>query len=208
VPCWRASAAGWIPGPPGRPGMRIAPDPPWRSSGGRKGRTGARGGNRETRAAEGFGDPPAPLAGFQVRKARRRLRVCRAAPRALSTVIRGGAASTSPVIATAESAMVCGFPGHWCGGSRVLSFAVPDWSPLLLVVSRAGVFLTSAPSSGGEVRNTEAARCELVCAGSRGDRDGTAARSARTRGRCAAPSVCEVCTGCARWCWACQRGLM
>jgi hypothetical protein len=54
------------------------------------------------------------------------------------------------------------------------------------------MFLTSAARSGGEVRNTEAARCELVCAGSRGDQAGTAARSALTRGCRAVRSVCGV----------------
>jgi hypothetical protein len=37
----------------------------------------------------------------------------------------------------------------------------------------------------GEVGNTEAARSERIRAGRRGDRDGNAAHSARTRGRCA-----------------------
>jgi hypothetical protein len=45
----------------------------------------------------------------------------------------------------------------------------------------------------------EAARSERVSAGRRGDRDGNAAHSARTRGRCAcAGSVRALAAGCAR----------
>jgi hypothetical protein len=52
------------------------------------------------------------------------------------------------------------------------------------------------PSRGGdEVGNTEAARSEHVSAGSRGDRAGTAARSVRTRVRCAVRPLFGVCAG-------------
>ena len=58
--------------------------------------------------------------------------------------------------------------------------------PVLVVLAR-----------GGEVRNAEAEQSERVSAGSRGDRAGNAARSARTRGRGAVRTVCGIWPGCA-----------
>jgi hypothetical protein len=85
------------------------------------------------------------------------------------------------------------------GGFRVPPSAFPDWSPLLPVHSQSravpDLALGSPARGGGEVGNMEAARSECVSAGRRGDRDGNAARSARTRGRCAARPVCGQCPG-------------
>jgi hypothetical protein len=87
--------------------------------------------------------------------------------------------------------LLCTFPGHSCD-----EFPLQCGSGLVppgVCYSRSrdgGSDLGHSPSrGGGEVGNTEAARSEHVSAGSRGNRAGTAAYSARTHGRGAVRSV-------------------
>jgi hypothetical protein len=110
--------------------------------------------------------------------------------------------------------VLCAFPGHLCGRScawsclpfpRSLVAAVPPWVLTLTVTlilifvlpgwvlfCGAGVFLTSAARSGGEVRKTEAERSgqhparPAAVAADLADRTGPARADAGVRGLCVA----------------------
>jgi hypothetical protein len=160
---------------------------------------GGRGsGGTGNRALGGSGFPRClqlPPAGDAARYARIAARSV--APCALSTAIGGGSACTFPRSSVRRKARVAlhlprsfirwGPPSvrfrigpPWCLFTRGVEMEVPD--------------LGHSPSrGGGEVGNTEAARSEHVSAGSRGDRAGTAAHSARTRLRGAVRAVCGSC---------------
>jgi hypothetical protein len=150
-----------------------------------RGKAGGGPGEPGNRAVGGFRVPPVLAA-----SASRRCGAVCAAARAVSSVIW---AAGSVVVCRGGRNGGLGEnlePGDLgcSGGSGFPPSAFPDWSSLLAVYSRSrDVVFPTSPSAcwGGEVRNTEAARCERVSAGSRGDRDGNAAHSARTRGRCA-----------------------
>jgi hypothetical protein len=84
------------------------------------------------------------------------------------------------------------------GGSGCSPSAFPIGPPFCLF-TRVVELQCSRPRSlscwGSEVGNTEAERRERVSAGSRGDRDGNAAHSARTRGHGACAASARVLYG-------------
>jgi hypothetical protein len=94
-----------------------------------------------------------------------------------------------------QPVLLCSFLGHWCGGFPGVRFRIgPPWCLFTRGVEMEVPDLGHSPSrGGGEVGKTEAARSEHVSAGSRGDRAGTAAHSARTRGRGAIRPLCGLC---------------
>jgi hypothetical protein len=96
------------------------------------------------------------------------------------------------------------FLGHLYGGFPDVRFrSSPPWCLFTRGVEMEVPDLGHSPSRGGsEVGNTEAARSEYVFAGSRGDRAGTAAHSARTCGR---GVVRPLCGGCRQIVWGERR---
>ena len=179
----------------GRRGMRV--DSGARSAPSGRGKGGRGSGGTGEPGFGGFPGSPGSLAGFRVRQVRRgmRGRCC-----AFSTAI----GATGCVVMGRQEWGPGGKPGTgpWFAGPGGSGCSPSDFQPpfpllLFCLQSRAVVFPTSPSCSlrGREVGNTEAARPLHIPPGSRGNRAGNAAHSARTRGRRAVRTVCGRCPG-------------